>query len=271
MSAATATASGVPPPVAAEFERWLEEFGAEYERALERFVRRKRYEEYEWDEEEHPRHPSGSDKGGEFAPKDDGEEVEVRGSRLEDELTKRLGGPKDPSKAADLYSEHKTGSEAEKNFISTYGGKSYSLIANKRLREGKMPKEVEEWDKAFSPLKKDTVTFRGMHDDDPAMVARLAKAGTVISNAGYTSTAFHVENASWFVANSEAGASVMMKITAPKGTRAAVGAESERELVFARGSKLKVTKVHAEQLVVIAETKGRGKSRVVLIEAEVQQ
>ncbi|MGH8700302.1 MAG: minor capsid protein [Burkholderiales bacterium] len=42
MPEASSTASGVPEPVAAEFERWLEEFGMEYERALERFVRGKR-------------------------------------------------------------------------------------------------------------------------------------------------------------------------------------------------------------------------------------
>ena len=62
----------VPQPVQAEFDAWLAAFGDAYEAELEQFVRRKRYEEYKWDEGQHPRHPPGSDKGGEFAPKEGG-------------------------------------------------------------------------------------------------------------------------------------------------------------------------------------------------------
>ena len=211
-----------------------------------------------------PRDPKGTSTGGQWSGGGAGRVVEIASGNVDKELLKRLGGPREPSKAQDLRMEHVTGSKDEQNFVDTYGGKSYSIVANKRLREGKTPPEVEAWDKAFTPIKKDVTVFRVMTGNKEEIDA-FTKPGVVISNAGYTSTSFGVENVSWFLGSTEVE-SVVLRIGVKKGSRAAPGSAGEAELVLARGTKLRVTKVHSTTLRV-----GSSSPPTRLIDAEVTQ
>lgn len=143
-------------------------------------------------------------------------------------------------------------SEGEHHAVRTYTGEAYSVI-NAGLRDPKGPAAtlkqpmVKDLDRAIgkSSLKEATVVYRGVSDlsklgIDPA----TTKAGHTVKDPAYMSTSLNSKLAGKYAGKSGA----VLKITAPKGARgASMGGISrwpkEHEVLFARGSGIKVTKI----------------------------
>lgn len=115
------------------------------------------------------------------------------------------------------------------------------------------PDLVVGMDKAFEqfgvPLRERTILYRGLDIDRGIdSVRRRFKKGDVVSDPAYVSTSHDQHEARRFYGAQHRGLNtqVLMRITAPKGTRVLGGVSDEAELILDRDTKLKVTSVKEE-------------------------
>jgi hypothetical protein len=142
-------------------------------------------------------------------------------------------------------------SPEEHQYIRTYTGASYEPI-NKALRnpktgaqESKSPL-IQKLDAAInrSSLKEDTIVYRGLSSLASLGITAENAVGTMIKDPAYMSTSLSDKLASNY-AGMEGS---VLKITAPKGSKGASMAKitrypKEHEVLFARGSGIKITKI----------------------------
>ena len=176
-------------------------------------------EKAKWDESKHPRHPKGSERGGEFtiarAFKDtdqyeDDEKAEAAEKELEQfsEAQRKLYGELRRAAGAQF--------QAPKDYLRDR--------ADTKLRR-------PELDKAIGyKLPQDVRVFRGVWTD------KLARG------SGYVSVTTSVGKARDFAAghdpSGESGGGVIAELVLPKGTKVAFGKPDEYELVLPYGTKL---------------------------------
>lgn len=144
----------------------------------------------------------------------------------------------------------------EKAAVDDYSTIHYSDINNVLRGRFANPRFQEQIDAAKGRIKaldaaiakgslaRDAVLFRGTHID--AVGGKVPAVGTVFSDGGFLSTSPSRDSAASFASGS-AGMGALLRIAAPKGTRAIdvshVAGGHEKEVLLNRGTKLKVTGV----------------------------
>lgn len=141
-------------------------------------------------------------------------------------------------------------SQGEHDAFRTYTGESYGPI-NAQLRSGQGAKApiVKEMDAAMSKasLSEKTVVYRGVSDPGKLGLGGEKSVGTTIRDPAFMSTSVNGKLAAKYAGKGGA----VLKITAPKGAHgASMGGISrypkEHEVLFARGSGVRITKVTKE-------------------------
>ena len=172
------------------------------------------------------------------------------------------GGASAPSKSASAGGAAITDSEAKA--LDTYKNKNFKKINNSLRKKSDMDSATSDTVKGLDsaidkqkPLSKKTELYRGIISADIAKAARKdpgSMVGKVITDDGYMSTTTSLAVAKGF-AGASFGAksgSVVMRISAPKGTKAVEMdkfgdkkkyTNKEAEMLLARGSKIKINKI----------------------------
>lgn len=185
------------------------------------------------------------------------------------------GLSEDQRAAVDDYRDHGW------NYVNTFlrGGHAETDSGRAVDRDsGRLAKAVEKAIDGAPRLPKKTVVWRGIYDEelagDPAGV--LATRGNVISDKGFTSTSVDPKIARTFAEMGGAGTGVLMRITLPKGSRAAYLSEStanteqydgEKEYLLQRGARFNVTRIVKGPKTTILEAEYLGSKKPALAKA----
>jgi len=188
-------------------------------------------EEFAWDETKHPRHPKGDEKGGEFAA----------GALTEQAAFTALIGTQN-KKAWGSYTIARwiaDDEDATHRWVQPYLlGKRKEGSAYERTVQEKIKQLDQVISKSKTPV--DVLVYRGMKVKN---ARKLFKPGIIFKHKTYLATTTDGGKSELFTGRAYGGMSTYLNIHVPKGTSYIIGSSKEREVLFSKGTRLRVIKV----------------------------